>query len=112
MFCPGQFIALAAAFTCLIFATSSASTAGWLSAQVLVFVALFVVFIGLFAKLSTSSCPFPRRFNAFELSAAFPRDLKAKANRRKWKDSQKLIVLVLEDTSESMDVLKQRHCSS
>ena len=54
-FHPLQFLALAGAFACLIFATSSASTAGWLSVQVLVLVALFVVLMGLFAKLSRGS---------------------------------------------------------
>ncbi len=54
-FHPLQFLALAGAFACLIFATSSASTAGWLSARVLVLIALFVVLIGLFAKLSVGS---------------------------------------------------------
>ena len=54
-FHPLQFLALAGAFACLIFATSSASTAGWLSARVLVLIVLFLAFMFLFAKLSAGS---------------------------------------------------------
>ena len=54
-FRPLQFLALAGAFACLIFATSSASTAGWLSAQVLALIVLFLVFMAMFAKLSAGS---------------------------------------------------------
>lgn len=41
-----------------------------------------------------------------EFSAAFSRDLKKKARRRKWNLSelQKLIDLVLQNTPESMDI--------
>lgn len=43
-----------------------------------------------------------------EFSAAFSRDLKKKARRRKWdlSELQKLIDLVLQNTPESMDILK------
>lgn len=46
-----------------------------------------------------------------EFSAAFSRDLKKKAKRRKWdlSELQKLIDLVLQNTPESMDILKRRH---
>lgn len=46
-----------------------------------------------------------------EFSAAFSRDLKKKARRRKWdlSELQKLIDLVLQNTPESMDILKRRH---
>ena len=46
-----------------------------------------------------------------EFSAAFSRDLKKKAKRRKWDlgELEKLIDLVLENTPESMEVLKRRH---
>ncbi len=54
-FRPVQFVVLAGAFTCLIFAASFASTAGWLSAQVLGLIAAFIVLACLFAKLSSSS---------------------------------------------------------
>ena len=46
-----------------------------------------------------------------ELSAAFSRDLKKKAHRRNWNlvDLQSLIDLVLENSPESMEILKRRH---
>ena len=48
---------------------------------------------------------------AAEFSAAFSRDLKKKAKRRKWDldELQKLIDLVLENTPESMETLRHRH---
>ncbi len=44
-------------------------------------------------------------------SAAFSRDLKKKVRRRKWNlgELEKLIDLVLENTPESMEVLKRCH---
>ena len=46
-----------------------------------------------------------------EFSAAFSRDLKKKAHRRNWDlaDLQSLIDLVLENSPESMEILKSRH---
>ena len=46
-----------------------------------------------------------------EFSAAFSRDLKKKAKRRKWdlSELQNLIDLVLQNTPESTDILKRRH---
>lgn len=46
-----------------------------------------------------------------EFSAAFLRDLKKKAHRRNWNlvDLQSLIDLVLENSPESMEILKRRH---
>lgn len=46
-----------------------------------------------------------------EFSAAFSRDLKKKARRRNWDlvELQRLIDLVLENTPESMEVLRCRH---
>lgn len=46
-----------------------------------------------------------------EFSAAFSRDLKKKAKRRNWNlaELQRLIDLVLENTPESMEVLRRRH---
>lgn len=46
-----------------------------------------------------------------DFSAAFSRDLKKKAKRRSWNlaELQKLIDLVLDNTPESMEVLKRRH---
>lgn len=46
-----------------------------------------------------------------EFSAAFSRDLKKKAKRRNWNltELQKLIDLVLQNTPESIDILKRRH---
>lgn len=46
-----------------------------------------------------------------EFSASFSRDLKKKAGRRRWNlgELQKVIDLVLENTPESMEVLKRRH---
>lgn len=43
--------------------------------------------------------------------AAFSRDLKKKAKRRKWDlaERERLIDLVIENTPESMEVLKRRH---
>lgn len=48
---------------------------------------------------------------AAEFSAAFSRDLRKKAKRRRWNldELQKLIDLVLENTPESMETLKRRH---
>lgn len=43
-----QFLTLAASFACLVFATSSASTEGWASAQVWGLIAAFVVLLVLF----------------------------------------------------------------
>lgn len=45
-----------------------------------------------------------------EFSAAFSRDLKKKARRRSWDlaELQRLIDLVLENTPESMEVLRRR----
>ena len=40
-----------------------------------------------------------------EFSAAFSRDLKKKAHRRNWN----LVDLVLENSPESMEILKRRH---
>lgn len=54
-FRPLQFAVLAGAFTCLIFAASLASTAGWLSVQVLGLLAAFIALTCAFAKLSSSS---------------------------------------------------------
>lgn len=46
-----------------------------------------------------------------EFSAAFSRDLKRKAERRKWDlgELRGLIDLVLENTPESLEALKRRH---
>lgn len=46
-----------------------------------------------------------------EFSAAFSRDLKKKARRRNWDlvELQRLIDLVLENTPESLEVLRRRH---
>ena len=46
-----------------------------------------------------------------EFSTAFSRDLKKKSKRRKWDlaELQNLIDLVLENTTESMEILKRRH---
>ena len=46
-----------------------------------------------------------------DFSAAFSRDLKKKAKRRNWdlNELQKLIDLVLENTPESLEILKRRH---
>lgn len=46
-----------------------------------------------------------------EFSTAFSRDLKKKARRRNWdlKELKELIDLVLENTSESQEILKRRH---
>lgn len=46
-----------------------------------------------------------------DFSAAFSRDLKKKAKRRNWDLAklQRLIDLVLENTPESIEMLKQRH---
>lgn len=46
-----------------------------------------------------------------EFSTAFSRDLKKKAKRRKWDlaELQNLIDLVLENTTESVEILKRRH---
>lgn len=46
-----------------------------------------------------------------EFSTAFSRDLKKKARRRNWnlEELKELIDLVLENTSESQEILKRRH---
>ena len=46
-----------------------------------------------------------------EFSAAFSRDLKKKAHRRNWDlvELQSLIDLVLENSPESMEMLRRRH---
>ena len=46
-----------------------------------------------------------------EFSTAFSRDLKKKSKRRKWDlaELQNLIDLVLENTTESVEILKRRH---
>lgn len=46
-----------------------------------------------------------------EFSAAFSRDLKKKARRHRWDldELRKLIDLVIENTPESMEVLRRRH---
>lgn len=46
-----------------------------------------------------------------EFSTAFSRDLKKKARRRNWnlEELQRLIDLVLENSPESIDILKSRH---
>lgn len=46
-----------------------------------------------------------------EFSTAFSRDLKKKAKRRNWnlEELRRLIDLVLENTSESQEILKRRH---
>ncbi len=50
-----QFIAVSGAFTCLVFASSAASSAGWLSAQVLGLLLAGVALIAAFALLSKRS---------------------------------------------------------
>lgn len=50
-----QFLLLSAAFICLVFATSSASTAGWASVQVIGLLVAFVVFLVAFCVLSGRS---------------------------------------------------------
>jgi DHA2 family lincomycin resistance protein-like MFS transporter len=50
-----QFLLLSASFVCLVFATSSASTAGWGSVQVIGLLVAFVVFLALFCMLSVRS---------------------------------------------------------
>ena len=46
-----------------------------------------------------------------EFSTVFSRDLKKKAKRRNWnlEELRRLIDLVLENTSESQEILKRRH---
>lgn len=46
-----------------------------------------------------------------EFSTAFSRDLKKKAKRRNWnlEELRRLIDLVLENTSESQEILRRRH---
>lgn len=46
-----------------------------------------------------------------EFSTAFSRDLKKKARRRNWdlEELKELIDLVLENTSESQEILRRRH---
>ena len=50
-----QFALLAGSFSCLVFATSAASTAGWLSVQVLGLLAGFVVLLAAFCLVSRRS---------------------------------------------------------
>ena len=50
-----QFLVLGAAFACLVFATTSASTAGWLSAKVLVLLAGFALLIAVFYVMASRS---------------------------------------------------------
>ena len=54
-FAVGQFALLAGSFSCLVFATNSASTAGWLSPRVLVLLAGFAVLLVLFCVVSRRS---------------------------------------------------------
>lgn len=51
----GQFVVLGCAFASLVFATSSASTAGWLSAEVLGLIAVSIVLLAAFVVLSRRS---------------------------------------------------------
>lgn len=50
-----QFLLLSIAFSCLVFATSSASNAGWASAQVLVLLASFAICLTAFSVLASRS---------------------------------------------------------
>ena len=50
-----QFVALAGSFACLVFATSSASSAGWLSLQVVGLLVAFVVLLALFCLMASRS---------------------------------------------------------
>lgn len=50
-----QFVLLAASFVCLVFATNSASEAGWLSAQVLGLMVAFVVLLALYCVAASRS---------------------------------------------------------
>lgn len=75
-FSAGQFVVLAASFTCLILATTSASGSGWASARVLGLLAAAVVLAGLFCALaSRSSRPLVRveafRSVPFSLSVVY-----------------------------------------
>ena len=54
-FSPVQFAALAGGFACLVFATSSASTAGWLSVQVLGLLLAAVALLAAFCVISSKS---------------------------------------------------------
>ena len=54
-FSPLQFALLAGAFACLVFATSSASTAGWASAQVIGLLAAFIVLAAAYCLVSRRS---------------------------------------------------------
>ena len=54
-FSPVQFVALAGGFSCLVFAANAASTAGWLSAQVLGLLAGAVVLLAAFCAISKKS---------------------------------------------------------
>ncbi len=54
-FSPAQFITLAGGFVCLVFATSSASTSGWLSAPVLSLFAAAIVLLIAYAALASKS---------------------------------------------------------
>ena len=51
----GQFAVLGCSFACLVFATSSASASGWLSARVLGLLAAFVALAALFGVLASRS---------------------------------------------------------
>ena len=54
-FGAGQFALLAGSFACLVFATSAASTAGWLSGEVLGLLAGFVVLLAAFCAVALRS---------------------------------------------------------
>ncbi len=54
-FSAGQFALLAASFACLVFATSAASTSGWLSGRVLGLLAGFVVLLAGFVAAARSA---------------------------------------------------------
>ena len=54
-FAPGQFVALAAGFTCFVLAMNAASTAGFASARVLALTGAAVVLIAAFCALSRRS---------------------------------------------------------
>lgn len=75
-FSPPQFLLLAGPFACLVFATSAASTAGWLSTRVIGLLAAFALLLALYCVLARrSDAPlirveiFARR--PFALSAAY-----------------------------------------
>ena len=54
-FPAGQFVLLSISFACLVFATNSAATLGWLSTRVLCLFAGFAVFLALFCVTSLHS---------------------------------------------------------